>query len=171
MANVILESLNLGFLSPTEAETILRKICDDSYVLKKASDLSIREHIVAAINSLLAIEKTALIKRIGASELQQQKAVHVQWFVGVGLRSARLHISASCVHERSWFDCHPDQLSNAKHCNETIPNNIREEYARRWAPPTTVGNDMAALYRAAQQPRPVTLEELRERAARHEEAQ
>jgi hypothetical protein len=56
-------------------------------------------------------------------------------------------------------------LGDAKHCNEPLPNNIREEYARRWVPLTEYSSDVAAMYAAAQQQRPVTISELRQRAA------
>ena len=62
--NQIILALVLAHLSPADQLSALKKILDDSYVLKKANDLAIREHIIAAINSLLPIEKAALISRL-----------------------------------------------------------------------------------------------------------
>jgi hypothetical protein len=166
--NQIILALDLAHLSPADQLSALKKIISDGLVQKRSLEMAVNQYIVRAVESLLPIEKAALIKRVGAGDPPRNTA-HVSWFVEVGLQSGRLHIRATCPHLRSWWDCAPTQLGAAKHCNEPLPNNIREEYTRRWAPPTTVGDDMARLYAVAQQARPVTLDELRERAARHEE--
>jgi hypothetical protein len=161
MANAIIEILELQHLSPAEQESALKKIIADSYVQKLALERSVNEHIVASIASLRPIEKAALVKRAGFGQAVPQHSV--QWFVELGSQSGRLHIRATCRHGKSWWDCHPDRLGDERHCNEPLPQSVRDEYSRRWAPPTDVGADMARMYQASQQPRPVTISELAER--------
>jgi hypothetical protein len=159
--NAIILALDLAYLSPADQLSALKKILADGLVQKRALEMAVNQHIVRAVESLLPIEKAALRKRVGAGE--QQKSPHVQWFVETGQLSHRLHIRAVCAHGKSWWDCHPDQLGDEKHCNEALPTGVREEYTRRYAPPTTVSADMARMYTCAQQSRPITLEEMRER--------
>lgn len=163
--NAIILALDLAHLPAADQLSALKKILADGLVQKRALEMAINQHIVRAVESLLPIEKAALIKRIGASE-QRQKSPHVSWFVEVGQLSFRLHIRAVCAHGKSWWDCAPDQLGPARHCNENLPDSVRAEYTQRWTPPTEVSADMARMYAVSRQAPPVTPEELRERAVK-----
>jgi hypothetical protein len=63
MTNLILETLGLTYLNPLEAEVALRRITNDSFALKRAQEICLSQFLPAAIQSLLPIEKAALVKR------------------------------------------------------------------------------------------------------------
>jgi hypothetical protein len=109
--NAIILALDLAYLSAADQLTALKKIVSDGYVQKLALERAVNEHVVAAVNSLLPIEKAALIKRIGAGGPHQQNN-HVTWSVGESIKSGRRHILGACTHGRSWWDCPPDGLGN-----------------------------------------------------------
>jgi hypothetical protein len=162
MPNELLSLLGLDHLTGSDAEAALKRIISDNLVLTRAQELANRQFIVQAVRDMHILERQRLAKH-ACGGLQQQKSAHVSWFVETGLISHRLHIRAVCAHGKSWWDCKPDELGPAKHCNESLPDSIRAEYTQRWTPPTSVGDDMARMYAAAQQPRAISLSELRER--------
>jgi hypothetical protein len=84
MANAILEILGLSFLPASEAESVLRKILDDSYVLKVAQELSLDAFKVQAVQKIAShpLSRGALIKRVGATA-GMQSAVDLNSIDGI----------------------------------------------------------------------------------------
>jgi hypothetical protein len=99
--NAIILALDLAYLSPADQLSALKKVIADGLVQKRSLEMAVNQHIVRAVESLLPIEKAALRKRVGAADPPRNPA-HVSWFVETGMQSHRLHIRASCQHERSW---------------------------------------------------------------------
>jgi len=159
MPNELLSLLSLDHLTGADAEAALKRIISDNLVLTRAQELANRQFIVQAVRDMHILERQRLAKH-ACDGLQQQTFPHVQWYVETGVTSGRLHVRATCQHAKSWWDSSPDRLGDARHCNEPLPQSVRDEYSRRWAPPTSVGADMAAMYAMAQQAPPITLSEL-----------